>query len=314
MTAQDAGNNTVTSFNGTAKLTARGPGGVQVLSWIGYGDSAEEYPRTKQAISTHFPNYTETSTAVTVPTRRRGLRALYDHARRSYRERLSGSRAAEGEEIVPGQVEPWIMAVDLGEDLRADFVAGTVRVTADRRDRAAEHPRELLLFKVISMEQLEHHELLRVARGESARDGVAQQCKHGLLGCIRRFFRKHLEGRIRIFTESREVALREPFCGEEPIQRDTREPRLKWTLAAIGREQRWPSIARRDCIHEKRLRNPVALIRGRAAAHEITTQPTGAECAELSKRIGARGKALLGEEKVVVEMRGRHRARDRGGT
>ena len=73
VTAQDAGNNTVTTFGGTAALSAytgTATGTVQVLSFTAYADttSTGEYPNTKLAISRFFTNYAETSTTVTDPT------------------------------------------------------------------------------------------------------------------------------------------------------------------------------------------------------------------------------------------------------
>ncbi len=72
VTAQDAGNNTITSFNGTANLSgvAGGSGTVQVLTFTGYADTTAsgEYVHTKQAISTYFTNYAETATTTTDPT------------------------------------------------------------------------------------------------------------------------------------------------------------------------------------------------------------------------------------------------------
>lgn len=67
ITAQDAGNNTVGSFTGTAALAVKPPTKVQVLSWITYADTSTsgEYQQTKKAISTFFTNYEETSTTVT---------------------------------------------------------------------------------------------------------------------------------------------------------------------------------------------------------------------------------------------------------
>ena len=71
LTAADAAGNTVMNYNGSADLAARMPGTtqVQVLSWIGYADTTTtgEYVQTKQAISTFFTNYAETSTTVTDP-------------------------------------------------------------------------------------------------------------------------------------------------------------------------------------------------------------------------------------------------------
>ncbi len=69
ISAQDAGNNPVPTFTGTAALTAGAPAPTNILSWIGYADTTAtgEYTRTKQAISTFFTNYVETNTTVTDP-------------------------------------------------------------------------------------------------------------------------------------------------------------------------------------------------------------------------------------------------------
>jgi uncharacterized repeat protein (TIGR03803 family) len=72
ITAQDAGNNTLTGFNGTAGISGfagSSVGTVQVLSFTLYADTSAtgEYLHTKQAISTYFTNYAETSTTVTDP-------------------------------------------------------------------------------------------------------------------------------------------------------------------------------------------------------------------------------------------------------
>ncbi len=71
VTAADIAGNVVVNFNGSADLAARLPSTaqVQVLTWIGYADTTGtgEYVQTKQAISTFFTNYAETSTAVTDP-------------------------------------------------------------------------------------------------------------------------------------------------------------------------------------------------------------------------------------------------------
>ena len=69
VTAQDVANNPVMAFGGTAALSARSQGSVQVLSWTLYSDNAPggEYANTKTAISTYFTNYSETTTTVTDP-------------------------------------------------------------------------------------------------------------------------------------------------------------------------------------------------------------------------------------------------------
>src|SRR6185436_2343439 len=73
VTAQDAGNNTVTGFGGTTALSAYAGNSVstvQVLTFTGYADTTAsgEYANTKTAISRFFTNYAETSTTVTDPT------------------------------------------------------------------------------------------------------------------------------------------------------------------------------------------------------------------------------------------------------
>ncbi|EDY18001.1 peptidase M36 fungalysin [Chthoniobacter flavus Ellin428] len=73
ITARDAANNIVTSFNGNAGLGGVTSGGtnstIQVLTFTGYADTTAtgEYNHTKQAISTYFQNYVETATTTTDP-------------------------------------------------------------------------------------------------------------------------------------------------------------------------------------------------------------------------------------------------------
>ncbi len=62
--AQDVAGNTVTSFTGSASVTAATPATVEVLSWTAYANPTE-YAQTKQAISSYFSNYHETSTTAT---------------------------------------------------------------------------------------------------------------------------------------------------------------------------------------------------------------------------------------------------------
>jgi hypothetical protein len=65
LTAKDASGNTVTGFEDVVNLHAYtgavGPSTVQVVSFIGYADVAQEYVNTKLAISRYFTDYVETS-------------------------------------------------------------------------------------------------------------------------------------------------------------------------------------------------------------------------------------------------------------
>ena len=66
ITARDIYGNIKTSFNDSVSLS--GPTGtVEVLTFVKWADTAQEYPRTLQAISTYFTDYHETSTVTTDP-------------------------------------------------------------------------------------------------------------------------------------------------------------------------------------------------------------------------------------------------------
>jgi len=68
--ALDSAENPVTSFTGPAALSAILSAKVEVLTWTAYSDTSAsgEYARTKQAISSHFTNYHETTTTTSDAT------------------------------------------------------------------------------------------------------------------------------------------------------------------------------------------------------------------------------------------------------
>ncbi|WP_395753592.1 M36 family metallopeptidase [Prosthecobacter sp.] len=65
VTAKDSSGGTMTNYEGPAGLSAftgvAGPATVKVVSFVGYADTAQEYPNTKTAISRYFTDYVETS-------------------------------------------------------------------------------------------------------------------------------------------------------------------------------------------------------------------------------------------------------------
>ncbi|MEO5714509.1 MAG: M36 family metallopeptidase [Luteolibacter sp.] len=68
--ALDSAENPVESFTGPAALSAILSAKVEVLTWTAYADTSVsgEYAQTKQAISSYFTNYNETTTTTSDPT------------------------------------------------------------------------------------------------------------------------------------------------------------------------------------------------------------------------------------------------------
>lgn len=75
--AVDSAGNTVPTFTGPADLSVVPPSAVEILSWTAYADlsTGGEYANTKQAISTYFPAYHETTTTTSDPSTLAGLLA-----------------------------------------------------------------------------------------------------------------------------------------------------------------------------------------------------------------------------------------------
>lgn len=68
--AVDSVGNSVPTFTGTADLSVLLSSSASILTWTAYADvsTSGEYQQTKRAISTYFPNYTETATTTTDAT------------------------------------------------------------------------------------------------------------------------------------------------------------------------------------------------------------------------------------------------------